>query len=147
MTGGARFALLPIGVLNPHEEIVAEDVSALVDRIRSDGRVEEPILVSSEGYVILNGHHRFHALRLLGARRVPAWIVDYTAQEIEIDRWVPGPPISKDEVLERARQGRPFPPKTTRHRVGLELPKRPTLLSALKDSDEEPTSGDPDARK
>jgi hypothetical protein len=141
MTGRPRFALLPIGVLKPHEEIIHEELSQLLEKIRADGRIDEPILVSSEGWVILNGHHRFEALRRLGARRVPAWVVEYGAPEISIDRWSPGPPISKEEVLERAQQGRPFPPKTTRHEVKLPLPKRPTPLSKLQESVDEAAPG------
>ena len=128
----ARFALLPIGALRIHEEITGDDLRVLVAQIERDGRVEEPILVAERENVILNGHHRFAALQKLGARRVPAWVVDYDAPEIVVDRWGPGPPISKQEVIERARSGHPFPPKTTRHRVGLHLPHRPTPLVELR---------------
>lgn len=131
MKGNARFALVPLESLRIHEEINPADMDRLLERIRHDGRIEEPILVSSEGNVILNGHHRYRALQELGARRAPVWVVDYHAEEIVLDRWNRGPPISKDEVLERARQGRPFPPKTTRHHVHLDLPHRATPLAEL----------------
>jgi L-serine kinase (ADP) len=133
VTSGARFALLPIEQLRIHEEIRDDSLAELVARIRHDGEVLEPILVSEEGSVILDGHHRFAALQRLGARRVPAWVVAYERPEIVVDRWRPGPPISKEEVVERGRKGRPFPPKTTRHRVGLKLPKRSTPLEELLD--------------
>ncbi len=132
MTATPRFALLPIGELKVHEEVRGADLAELVASISREGVVEEPILVAEGSLVILNGHHRVEALRRLGAARVPAWVVDYDAPEIELDRWDPGPPISKREVVTRAREGRPFPPKTTRHRVSLTLPTRRTPLPELR---------------
>lgn len=126
-----RFELVPIDRLLIHEEIRPEAVGDLTERIRRDGRVERPILVSSEGWVILDGHHRFAALQALGATRVPAWVVDYTKDEIHLERWDPGPVISKREVLDRAAARQPFPPKTTRHRIVWELPSHPTPLEQL----------------
>jgi L-serine kinase (ADP) len=129
----ARFELLPIGELRIHEEIEASDLDRLVVRIREDGRVDEPILVSEQDHVILNGHHRFAALKALGASRAPTWVVDYLDPEIVLDRWKPGPPLTKEEVLRRGREARPFPPKTTRHRLAEPLPRHPTPLPLLLD--------------
>lgn len=128
-----RFELVPILRLRIHEEIHPDAVGSLVERIRTDGQIERPILVSSEGWVILDGHHRFAALKSLGARRVPAWVVDYAEPSIRLERWQEGPPIAKSEVLARATEGRPYPPKTTRHRLDFELPERPTRLVELVD--------------
>lgn len=133
MSDEPRFALLPIGELRVHEEVRTGNLAELAERIERDGRILEPILVAKDGYVILDGHHRYAALRKLGARRVPAWIVDYDRPDIVLDRWEPGPPIAKSEVVERARKGTPFPPKTTRHRVSLKLPSRPTPLRELRE--------------
>jgi L-serine kinase (ADP) len=67
----------------------------------------------------------------LGAERVPAWVLDYESDLVRLERWHPGPPISKSEVVRRAEEGRLFPPKTTRHRLLLDLPARPTPLAEL----------------
>ena len=76
-------------------------------------------------------HHRFRALQALGVELVPAWVFDYHEGPIRLERWTPGPPIEKAEVERRARERRPFPPKTTRHRVEVELPDRPTPPAQL----------------
>jgi hypothetical protein len=131
MSAEPTFELLPVRSLRIHEEIGAGELDVLIQRIREDGRVEEPILVARGSLVILNGHHRYAALQRLGASRVPAWVVNYETPEIELDRWYPGPPITKQEVLERGRTGHPFPPKTTKHRVNLPLPHHPTPLTTL----------------
>ncbi len=131
MNGPFRFALVPIAALRDHEEVDPEGVDRLVAELREEGRVLDPLWVSEGSLVILNGHHRFQALRRLGAERAPAWVIDYEDPRVHLDRWQPGPPIAKSEVVRRALERRPFPPKTTRHSLEFALPRRPTPLSSL----------------
>ena len=133
MTGAAEFALVPIGELKAHERINESNIPELVALLRRTQVVADPIWVSRDSSVILNGHHRVEALRRIGAARVPAWVIDYESDLVHLERWHPGPPIAKSEVVQRGREGRLFPPKTTRHRLLLDLPARPTPLSELVD--------------
>ncbi len=126
-----EFALVPLSELREHEEIEPVVVQALVDRIRSEGVVRDPIWVARGTGVILNGHHRFQALSALGAARAPAWLFDYDDPSVELERWSPGPPVTKATVIERARSGMPFPPKTTKHILRVALPARITPLAEL----------------
>jgi L-serine kinase (ADP) len=129
--GSPTFELIALDRLHIHEEVVEADLAHLIDSLRASRIVREPILVAQESFVILNGHHRVAALRALGARAAPAWVVDYHDPEITLGRWTDGPALTKDEVIARARAGRPFPPKTTRHQILLNLPERPTSLTEL----------------
>jgi L-serine kinase (ADP) len=131
VTHAPAFELVPIERLKVHEEIQPEHVARLVADLRRDGVVSEPIWVARGSYVVLNGHHRLAALRALGARRVPAWVMEYESEAIALDRWGPGPALTKREVEERAASGAPFPPKTTKHIVAHPLPDRPTTLAEL----------------
>lgn len=131
MTGTPLYELVPIERLRIHEQVEPADVRHLVGLLRSAGEVQEPLLVERRTLTILNGHHRYHALKTLGARVAPAWLVDYDDPAIELDRWGPGPPISKSDVLDHAARGVPFGVKTTRHTVRFELPYRPTALADL----------------
>jgi len=131
MTGGAEFALLPLSTLLGHEEIEEWSLGDLIAHLRRSRVLSDPIWVARGSSVILNGHHRVAALRRLGADRVAAWVLDYESDLIHVERWRPGPPISKSEVVQRALEGRLFPPKTTRHRLLIDLPARPTPLSDL----------------
>ncbi|MGP8075601.1 MAG: ParB N-terminal domain-containing protein [Thermoplasmata archaeon] len=133
MTGAAEFALVPLGELRAHERIVESNIGDLVALLRRTQVVADPIWVARGSSVILNGHHRVEALRRIGAARVPAWIIDYESDLVHLERWHPGPPIAKSEVVERGREGRLFPPKTTRHRLLFDLPARPTPLAELLD--------------
>jgi L-serine kinase (ADP) len=125
------FELIELDRLHVHEEVVASDLEHLVASLRASRIVREPIIVAEGSFVILNGHHRVAALKRLGAHAAPAWVVDYFDPEITLDRWDEGPALTKDDVIARARSGRPFPPKTTRHGILLDLPERVTSLTEL----------------
>ncbi len=132
MTGTPpEFALVPLVRLKAHEQIETEALPALVVQIVSRGALEDPIWVARDSFVILNGHHRVAALAQLGAVRAPAWLLDYHDPSVILGRWGPGPPIAKAEVERRARTGELFPPKTTRHRLTVELAPRTTPLVDL----------------
>jgi len=131
MSGSPEFALLRISDLKAHEEIEEANLLDLIAHIRHSRVLSDPIWVARGSSVILNGHHRVEALRRLGADRVAAWVLDYESELVHLERWHPGPPIAKSEVVRRAEEGRPFPPKTTRHRLLFDLPPRPTPLSEL----------------
>jgi L-serine kinase (ADP) len=125
------FALVPIDSLRAHEKIVRAKVRELAKELRESGVFVEPIWVAEGSCVILNGHHRTAALRLLGAKEIPAWVVDYASDAVRLARWRAGPPISKEEVVRRGTEGRLFPPRTTRHILEAPLPRRPTPLDKL----------------
>ncbi len=131
MSEAPEFALVPLDRLRGHEEHDPQKVDELIAELRRTGVFSDPIWVARGTWVILNGHHRVEALRRLGLKRIPAWILDYNGEAVDVERWAPGPPIAKDEVVRRARQGRPFPPKTTRHRLRVDLPLRSVPLSEL----------------
>jgi hypothetical protein len=125
------FRLVPIAELKDHEEVDPRKVDELVDDIRRSGSVADPIWVAEGTGVILNGHHRVAALRRLGARRVPAWVIDYHSSAVRLERWTSGPPIPKAEVVARALRGELYSPKTTRHLIEPSLPSRRTPLAVL----------------
>jgi len=125
------FQLLPIDRLRSHEEIDPKKVEELVAELGRTRRFLEPIWVARDSHVILNGHHRVEALRRLGADRVPAWVVDYHSPAVRVDRWDDGPPIAKEEVVRRAHGHELFPPKTTRHKIEVDLPPCDVPLEEL----------------
>ncbi|MCI4353643.1 MAG: ParB N-terminal domain-containing protein [Thermoplasmata archaeon] len=147
MTRPPEFRLVPVTSLLPHEQVDEADVGRLAREIRTRGLVREPIWVTRAEGVILNGHHRYAALRTLGVRRVPAWVVDYSNPAMALGRWGKGPPLEKDDVIRRARAGALFPPKTSRHVWRGPVPEpHPTTLAELQADGPEGDSG-PDRRE
>lgn len=118
-----RLELVPIEHLRAHEGLDPKLVSTIRRAIARAGVLLEPILVERSHYVILNGHHRYAALRELGCVRVPAYVVDYSDPRVELRLW-PGAivdRVTKEEVVDRGVRGDLFPPKTTRHVVQFAL--------------------------
>ncbi len=143
MTATAEFRLVPLEKLRAHEQYDEAGVLDLVTEIRAKGVFADPIWVARGSYAILNGHHRVEALKRLGAHRVPAWVLDYESDLVSLEPWSPGPPIAKAEVVARAKSGRLFPPKSTRHRLSTELPARPMPLTDLLEPARRPASHRP----
>lgn len=134
MSRAPTFELVPLDRLRPHEAFDQAGVDAIIADLHHRRVFHEPIWVARGSHVILNGHHRWAAMRAIGARRIPAWVFDYLGDDsIHLDRWTPGEPISKREVVEAGTSGRLFPQKTTRHRLASELPPRAVPLSELMD--------------
>lgn len=131
MSGVVEYALLPIDQLREHEEVEADNVDQLRRTLLDEGVVREPVLVARGSWVILNGHHRFAALRALGAQRVPVYLIDYDSGLIRLHRWSAGPEIRKTDVIAMAGRGERYPPKTTRHVLDVEVPPHPTPLHEL----------------
>ena len=131
MTRAPEFRIVPIGDLHAHEEVEEEKVDELARELATGAPVRHPIWVAAGSLVVLNGHHRFRALERLGARRVPVYLIDYDDPAVLLDRWYPGPTLTKAEVVRRGLAGKLFPPKTTRHTIGIDLPEHPVPLAEL----------------
>ncbi len=128
-----RFELVDIEKLHSHEAVDEGSISEVVAALKHETTLKEPILVDDEHYVILDGHHRVEALRLMGCRRVPAYLVDYDAPEIEVSLWPEASidTITKADVIRMGLSDEVFPPKTSRHRVAVDLGPIAVTLESL----------------
>ena len=133
-TPSVRFEVLEIGRLHGHERIRPALLQELTGQIRKDGYLRRPILVADVDFVILDGHHRVEALRALGARRIPAYLVDYFSDVVQLGTWPDAvvSVVTKEDVIRRGRTGDLFPPKTSRHTLTIQLEDRPTDLDELR---------------
>lgn len=73
--------------MKPHEEIIEELVGSIKSDLLSTGTLLHPIVVELSHGLILDGSHRFEALRRLCARKVLAYTVDYFSEEVELKTW------------------------------------------------------------
>ncbi len=85
--------MIPLDQMLPHEEIVSKRLEDLVDLIKRLNAVDMPIILapipSSNKYLIVDGHHRWAALKELGARKAPAIIIDYFDPSVKLYTWYP----------------------------------------------------------
>jgi hypothetical protein len=91
-----RLELMPPGDLAPHERVVPERVEAVLQAILAAKALYKPVIVDEATLTVIDGHHRLHALKLLGARRVPVLLVDY---EHDIYRIDPAPKPATQSLL------------------------------------------------
>jgi len=125
------FALVETDSLRPHEQVDEAHLRRLTEEIRRDGVLYRPVLVDRQSLVILDGHHRVLALRHLGCRFAPAYLVDYDDARIQVWPRRRDVPVSKSSVIQTGTSGRLYPPKTSRHVFPEEPAARPMPLAAL----------------
>jgi len=104
-------------LLRGHERIDPKRLYNLKTEIESDGILKRPIAVDINTKVILDGHHRIEALKLLGCSKIPVLFVDYQSPKIGVRTAENGEEYSKEKVIEAALKGKPLPPKSTWHYV------------------------------
>ena len=118
-----------IDMLRCHEEVVEERLNSFIKYLQT---LEGDILLSSiivcdESNIIIDGHHRFHALKYFGIKRIPVTYIKYNSPEIKAyqdDR------LLKSEVIEIVNLGKLLPPKSSKHVIWDRRKKeyRPILL-------------------
>ena len=114
---GDEILLIDLSELKEHEQIRPEYLEELKNEILSDGILKMPIAVDKKTYIILDGHHRLHALRRIGCKRIPCILFDYQSPEIQVLPQREGETVTKGLVIETALTGRRMPPKTSKHMV------------------------------
>lgn len=118
-----KIALLPIDELKPHEKGSPLYLELLKQEILRDGMLKYPIIVDEKTHVILDGMHRWLALKSLGYKLMPVILVDaFQNPKIRvgrrrIHRYVSDPyeEITIKRVISAGLSGRLMKPRTTRH--------------------------------
>lgn len=113
----AEIHLIKLEELHEHEETDPTHLKELTKQIAADKILKHPIVVDEKTNIILDGEHRYNALKSLGCKRIPAIYVDYNSPNILVQTWRNNHNISKRDVIEAAISGRRFPPKTTCHMI------------------------------
>jgi len=86
---GSVVALVSIDKLKAHEGVKEDYLAELTERIKNDGELFKPILVSKDSLVVLDGHHRFLGCKSLGCKRITAVVVDYFRPNLIVSVWIP----------------------------------------------------------
>jgi len=108
---------IDLEALKEHEEIRPDYLEQLKNEILSDGFLKMPIAVDKKTYIILDGHHRLHALKKIGCKKIPVILFDYQSPEIEVIPWREDENITKEMIIQTALAGRRMPPKTSKHMI------------------------------
>ncbi|MGQ9538792.1 MAG: pyridoxal-phosphate dependent enzyme [Candidatus Bathycorpusculaceae bacterium] len=109
--------LIELNKLRQHEEADPKHLKELTQEIASDKTLKYTIVVDQKTNVILDGEHRYNALKNLGCKRIPVIYVDYSSPNIEVQTWRNNYHLTKRDVIEAALTGKKFPPKTSCHMI------------------------------
>lgn len=112
-------ALLSPNALLPTEQFIEERVLQVAHEIIQKGFWLRPILVERASWVIMDGHHRREFARRSSLKVVPCLMLDYS--QVELKSRQVGIEVTANEVIARGLEGRPYPPKTTRHIISSTL--------------------------
>jgi hypothetical protein len=120
---GVRIALLSIDELRPHERGSPLYLELLKQEILRDGMLKYPIIADEKTHVILDGMHRWLALKNLGYKSIPVMLVDaFQNPAIRVGRRRihqytndPSEMISIDRVISAGLNRHLMQPRTTRH--------------------------------
>ena len=110
-----RVHIVPIGLLKPHEEVCRDYLLKLYDEIVEDKVLKKPLLVEDRYHIVLDGHHRYAVLKMLGARAAPVFLVDYSSSLVEVYSWREDWNITKEVVVNAGLTESKLPYKTSRH--------------------------------
>ncbi|AAY80819.1 ParB N-terminal domain-containing protein [Sulfolobus acidocaldarius] len=72
--------------LRPHEDVILSIVNENIEILRKDNSMA-PIIVDKNSMVILDGHHRYYASLSLGLPKIPAIMIDYNSEQVEVREW------------------------------------------------------------
>ena len=116
-------------LLFPHEKVIDEKTSLLINYLRSfnNSIIISSILCCSKSMVIIDGHHRFYALKKLGFKKVPVTTIDYFSDDIKTDS---EEKFSKDSIINSGLNKQFLDPKSTNHLVYCQKSKlwQPVIL-------------------
>lgn len=119
----AKVAFLRIDQLKPHEKGSSLYLKLLRKEILKDGVLKYPIIADDQTHIILDGMHRWLALKSLGYELIPVMLVDvHKNQNIHvgkrrIHRYTDSvdKELSVKEVISAGVSGHLMEPRSTRH--------------------------------
>jgi len=99
--------LIHVDDLIPHEEIVEGRLQDLIEQFKRDNAVDMPIVVApipgTNKYLIVDGHHRWAAVKKMGLSYIPCVVIDYFSDEVKLQTWYPAIKGPVNEVLEAVK--------------------------------------------
>ena len=105
--------LASVGRLHPIEGHSKKRVVWLREKIEEEGVWNVPLRIERDKFLIMDGHHRFEVARLLGLKRVPAILHNYS--EVEVYSLRQHITVTEQVILDNFGCKKIFPYKTAKH--------------------------------
>ena len=113
--------------LIPHEKVSLRGINKLKNYINNfhSEIILPSILVCNKTNVIIDGHHRFHVIKLLEVDQIPVSLIDYNSDLILTNE---KNSLSKKEIISSARNNKIFPPRTSKHLINFKKHYFPLII-------------------
>ena len=113
--------------LIPHEKVSKKGIHQLNNYISNNHPeiILPSILICNKTNVIIDGHHRFHVLKLLNIDLIPVSLIDYNSDLILTNE---KNSLSKKEIIDSAKDKNIFPPRTSRHVINFKNHNFPIVI-------------------
>ena len=107
---------IDINLLFPHEHVIADKKEILKANLKykDDSVIISSIIICSESKMIIDGHHRYFALKELGFKKAPVTLIDYKSDSIRTGKTNP---LEKKYIIDIGKSSVLLEPKSTEHAV------------------------------
>ena len=100
----------------PHEKVLVDKKDILKENLKykDDCLIISTILICSQSNVIIDGHHRYTAIKELGYKKAPVTLVNYFSDKIITNE---NDSFSKNKIISNSKEGILYEPKSTKHLI------------------------------
>ena len=109
------FKYVNVEKIKSHEEYILDRHEKLYNYITSNDNVFNipAIIVCSNTFIIIDGHHRFSVMKKFGISNIPCLLINYFNDNIIVN--FNNEKITKNDVIQAGITSEHLPPKSTRH--------------------------------
>ena len=94
-----------VNLLIPHEKVLLDKKDILKNNLKykNDNIIISTIIMCNESNLIIDGHHRFTALKELGYKKIPVTLINYFSNKIITDD---NDSLSKLDIINNSKNKR-----------------------------------------
>ena len=112
--------MINVDELIPHEKVVEnKNILKYNLKYRDKSIIISSIIICRKSNVIIVGHHRFTALKA-NFNKIPVTKINYLSEKIRV---CDDNSILKEDVIDNAKKGKLYEPKSTKHSIRCNLKK------------------------